>query len=168
MANFLRDINEPPEALQIALLLMLLTMSILKHKSYMKTLFVVAAVFFDVLFVCTHGKWCYVVAVIFCFLNLLVPVRHYQLPAVPDGVGYIKFSLPAVYGIEEACIFYPTEPAEQERKRIVDWMIPSFLLKMHGNDRSGFRIPMFIFKFVTNYMWRYKLRFSYGKFAGAD
>jgi hypothetical protein len=145
------------------LLLLLFVVSAIKDKTSLKSLLVLLAIAFDALFALTANKYCYVLAVIMCFLNLLLPVRHYFLPKVPNGVGYIKLTLPPRYNIAEACIFYPTknDPKQPvEAKKTVDWFIPNFVEKMAGSDKGPFKVPLPIFQFVMRYMKRYKLVFS--------
>jgi hypothetical protein len=165
MTNFLRDMDHPPELPHLLLLLVLLAIAIIKDRTYFNTQFVLIAVILDAAFALTGHKYFYVGAVIFCFLKLLLPVTHYQLPKIPDGVGYLKLSLPAPHNIAEACIFYPTQAVANEKKKLVDWLIPSFLEKMQANDKTPVRVPFRVFKFVMAYTERYKLSFSDEKLA---
>lgn len=158
MTNYLEDLSHAPELTHLAFLIALLFLVLAKYKSSPKTLFLLIAVALDILFGLTHNSYYYASAVLFCFLNLFLPVRHYLLPKVPEGVGYVRFRVPAPHNIDDACIFYPTQPTQ--KKKVVDWLIPSFAEKMHGNDRSPFRIPLFLLKLGTAYMKRYKLSFS--------
>jgi hypothetical protein len=89
--------------------MLLFAVATIKDRTNLKSVLLVLAIVFDALFALTANKYCYVLAIIMCFLNLILPLKHYFLPRIPDGVGYIRLALPPRYNIADACIFYPTK-----------------------------------------------------------
>lgn len=107
MINFYENKTDSPTPYHIALVLVVLLYGIRRDKATIKTLFLIGAVISDIVFALTGYKYCYLVAVVFCFINLFYPLRLYWLPRVPDGVAYKRIALAQKYGALDAAIFYP-------------------------------------------------------------
>lgn len=161
ITNFLHDIDRGPEWWEFLGLVIVISLGLKRDKASIKTIFLLLAVPFEVLYGLTDWKGFYVISTLLCFLNMWFPDRHYTLPKVPDGVGYKNFRLPEKYGNLEACLFYPcgeevkngeeTKSVQKPKKKVA-WLIPSFLEKMMGNDRSPFKVPPWLFRLFTSFM----------------
>ena len=162
LLNPYRNSSEVSDSLYLSVIMGLFTLKLFKEYARFKTLLLLLAILTTTIEITLHFHKIYILTTILCLVVLFYPLKSYQLPRMPENVGYKTLVIPGKYQ-SKACVFYPSVAGE---RHTFDWVTETTYQKLYNNRRNTLKIPVQLHNFLLSYLKSYKIEALTGEISG--